>query len=60
MREKSERPEVAVLRELVNFFEREAWHVQMPVHSVFRLADVLQKARRILAAESERARRWRA
>jgi D-aminopeptidase len=40
--------------------EREAWHVQMPVHSVFRLADVLQKARLILAAESKRAKRRRA
>ena len=59
MREKSDRPEVAVLRELVHFFEREAWHVQMPVRSVFRLADVLQKARLILAAESERAKRCR-
>ena len=60
MREKLDRPEVAVLRELVDFFEREAWHVEMPVRSVFRLADVLQKARRILAVESERARRLRA
>lgn len=60
MRERLDRPEVAVLRELVDFFEREAWHVEMPVRSVFHLADILQKARRILAVESERTRRLRA
>ena len=56
MRGKSERPEVAVLRELVHFFEREALHVQMPVRSVFRLADVLRKARIILGDGSERTK----
>jgi hypothetical protein len=56
MRGKSERPEVAVLRELVHFFEREALHVQMPVRSVFRLADVLSKARIILGDGSERTK----
>ena len=59
MRDKCDRPEVVVLREFVHFFEREAHHVQMPVRSVFRLADVLRKARIILDAEPEHARRSR-
>jgi hypothetical protein len=59
MKEKCDRPELAVLRELVHFFEREACHVQMPVRSVFRLADVLGRARIILAAEPEHGKRSR-
>jgi hypothetical protein len=59
MRERVDRPEVTVLREIVHFFEREAYHVQMPVRSVFRLAEVLRKARMILAAEPEHSKRSR-
>ena len=59
MREKVDRPEVAVLREFVQFFEREASQVQMPVRSVFRLADVLRKARIVLAVEPDHAKRSR-